>query len=63
MELELPSSPTIEIFSPVGLEEMGVNIQEMFENFLPPRPKRRVTVAEALKVLAQQEAQKLIETR
>lgn len=64
VELELPSDrfPMIEVFSPVGLEEMGVNIQEIFENVLPPRPKRRrVTVAEARKVLAQQEAQKLID--
>ena len=47
VELELPSDrfPMIEVFSPVGLEEMGVNIQEIFENVLPPRPKRRrVTV-------------------
>lgn len=64
VELELPSDrfPMIEIFSPAGLEEMGVNVQELFENILPPRTRRRrVTVAEARKVLAQQEAQKLID--
>ncbi len=64
VELELPSDrfPMIEIFSPVGLEEMGVNVQELFENILPPRAKRRrITVAEARRVLAQQEAQKLID--
>lgn len=65
VELELPNDryPMIEIFSPVGgLEEMGINIQEIFGGMMPQRTKRRsVPVPEALKLLSQEEAQKLID--
>jgi len=64
VELELPSDrfPMVEIFSPIGMEEMGINIQEMFGGMLPPRTKRRrVSIPEARKILSQEEAQKLID--
>jgi ATP-dependent HslUV protease ATP-binding subunit HslU len=54
--------PTIEIFTPAGVEEMDINLQDMFGGMLPGRRKRRkVTVAEARGILAQEEAQKLID--
>ncbi|WP_309121294.1 ATP-dependent protease ATPase subunit HslU [Paenibacillus sp.] len=47
---------------PGGNEQMGMNMQEMFGNFLPKRTKKRkLTVKEARKVLTQEEAQKLID--
>lgn len=64
VEIDTPSDsvPTMQIFSPVGLEEMGINLQELFGNFMPKKvKKRRVTVPEALTILTQQEAQKLID--
>ena len=64
VELELPSDrfPMVEIFSPIGMEEMGINIQEMFGGMIPPRTKRRrVSIPEARKLLTQEEAQKLID--
>jgi len=64
VELELPSDrfPMVEILSPIGMEEMGINIQEIFGGMLPPRTKRRrVSIPEARKILAQEEAQKLID--
>ncbi len=52
----------LEIFSGAGMEEMGINLQDMFGNILPKRKrKRKLTVAEARKLLAQEEAQKLID--
>jgi ATP-dependent HslUV protease ATP-binding subunit HslU len=54
--------PTVEIFSPMGMEELGINFQEMFGGLIPKRTKqRKVTVAEAREILAQQEAQKLVD--
>ena len=54
--------PTIEIFTPAGVEEMDINLQEMFGGMLPGRRKRRkVTVGEARDILGQEEAQKLID--
>lgn len=64
VEIDAPSDsiPTMQIFSPVGLEEMGINLQEVFGNFMPKKvKKRRVSVPEALTILTQQEAQKLID--
>jgi ATP-dependent HslUV protease ATP-binding subunit HslU len=64
VELETSSeqTPMIEIISPMGLEDMGVNIQEMFGGLLPKRTKqRRVNVVEAQRILTQEEAQKLID--
>jgi ATP-dependent HslUV protease ATP-binding subunit HslU len=54
--------PIVEIFSPMGMEELGVNMQEMFSGMMPKKTrKRRVPVPEALKVLAAEEANKLID--
>jgi ATP-dependent HslUV protease ATP-binding subunit HslU len=54
--------PMIEIFTPGGVEEMDLNLQDMFGGVLPGRRKRRkVTVGEARAVLEQEEAQKLID--
>lgn len=64
VEIEIPSdtTPMMQIFSPVGIEEMGINLQELFGNIMPKKVKRRrVSVPEALVWLTQQEAQKLID--
>jgi ATP-dependent HslUV protease ATP-binding subunit HslU len=54
--------PMIEIFTPAGVEEMDINLQDMFGGMMPGRRKRRkVTVREARAVLGQEEAQKLID--
>ena len=64
VELDLPNDrfPIVEIFSPIGIEEMGINIQEMFGGMMPKRTKRRrVNVPEGHRIIAQQEAQKLVD--
>jgi ATP-dependent HslUV protease ATP-binding subunit HslU len=64
VEIEVPNErfPIIEIFSPMGMEELGVNFQEMFSGMMPQKTKRRrITVKEAKKVFTQQESQKLID--
>lgn len=64
IEIDMPdnSNPTVEIFSPMGMEEMGINFSEMFEGMLPKKTKRRsVTVSEARKILIQQEIGDLID--
>jgi len=54
--------PIVEIFSPMGMEELGVNMQDMFSGMLPSKTKKRkVTVLEALDVLKAEEANKLID--
>ncbi len=64
VELEIPNErfPMIEIFGPVGMEEMGINMKEIFGGMLPKRKKRRrVSVKEARYILEEEEAGKLID--
>ncbi len=54
--------PIVEIFSASGLEEMDINVKDMFGSLFPKKKKqRKVKVPEALHVLSQEEAQKLID--
>ncbi|BBB93194.1 ATP-dependent protease ATPase subunit HslU [Methylomusa anaerophila] len=56
------SQPVMGMFAGSGIEEMGINIQDMLGNLLPKKQKRRkVSVANARKIFIQEEAQKLID--
>lgn len=62
IEVEDNSSSTIDMFSGVGIEQMSINIQDMLGNIFPKRAKKKkVTIKDAIKILTQQEAQKLID--
>ncbi|MBI5708458.1 MAG: ATP-dependent protease ATPase subunit HslU [Armatimonadetes bacterium] len=61
VEVEEPSSPFVQVFSPQGLEEMGLDVGGMSSPFQSRRSTRKVTVAEAKEVLFQQEAQKMVD--
>jgi ATP-dependent HslUV protease ATP-binding subunit HslU len=55
-------TPAIEVMTPQGLEEVGFNLKEMFSNLLPKRTKqRRMKVSEAIEVLSQEEASRLVD--
>ncbi len=52
----------IQIFSPSGGDEMDMNISDMIGNLFPKKTKqRKVNVPEAMEILIQEEAQKLID--
>jgi len=54
--------PIVEIFSAAGMEEMDINVKEMFGGLLPKKKKqKKVKVPEALNLLTQEEAQKLVD--
>jgi ATP-dependent HslUV protease ATP-binding subunit HslU len=56
------SMPMVEIFSNVGMEEMGINFKDMLGGMLPKSTKRRrAKVPEALKMITQEEAQDLVD--
>jgi ATP-dependent HslUV protease ATP-binding subunit HslU len=64
LEIEVPerSLPIIEIFSSQGLEEMDMQLRDMFGNIMPKKTKkRRVKVREAYEYLIQEESKKLID--
>ena len=55
--------PMMQVFSNAGMEEMGVNLQEMFGRLMPQQKtkKRKVTVAEARELLLQEELNEMID--
>jgi ATP-dependent HslUV protease ATP-binding subunit HslU len=62
IEIEESRSPFVQIFSPAGMEEMGMNLQDMLGGMMPKSKKhRRVTVAEAKEILTYQRAQALVD--
>ncbi len=62
MDVADRSTPVVEIFSNVGMEEMGVNFKDMFGSLLPKNTKRRkVRVGDAMEILIQEEAQGLVD--
>jgi len=59
---DVRSGPMIEIFSSSGVEDLGMNLKEMFGNIFPQKKKmKRVKVPEALEILSQEEAQRLVD--
>jgi len=62
LEVSDRNYPMIEIFSSAGMEEMDINLREMLGSMMPRRTKRRkVKVPEALEILTQEEAQRLVD--
>ena len=62
LDVEDRSMPMVEIFSNVGMEEMGINFKDMLGGILPKSSKRRkVKVSEGLEILAQEESQNLVD--
>ncbi|MEW5701864.1 MAG: ATP-dependent protease ATPase subunit HslU [Candidatus Zixiibacteriota bacterium] len=64
IELDIPEGryPVIEVFSPSGMEELGVNMQELFSGMIPKKHKRRkMSVADARRVLTAEEIDKLVD--
>ncbi len=53
---------TVEVLTPAGMEEIEQQMRELFSNLAPKRSKKqRVPVREALELLTQEEASKLVE--
>jgi len=61
VEVDESSYPSLEMFTPQGVEEVGMNIKEMLPGLFGRKKKQQVTVAEAREILVQQEAEKLID--
>ena len=62
IQVEESGPQMLEVFSGAGVEEMGINVQDLFGHLMPKRKrKRKLPVREARKILEQEEAQKLID--
>jgi ATP-dependent HslUV protease ATP-binding subunit HslU len=62
IEVEEQANGFLDMFQGSGMEQMGMNMQDMMGNLMPKKKKnRKLTVREARKVLTDSEAQKLID--
>jgi len=62
LESEISSMPQMNILTPQGGEDLGINMKEMFGNLFPKKTKRkRIKVSEARELLIASEAEKLVD--
>lgn len=66
IEVEVKStkgSPMMQVFGPQGMEEMGINLQDMLGNLGKgnKKSKRKLPISEARELLTEEEAEKLID--
>ena len=62
LDVQAQAGPILEVFSGQGMEEVGINLKDMLSNLMPGRTRRRrVKVRDARRLLAQEEAQKLVD--
>jgi ATP-dependent HslUV protease ATP-binding subunit HslU len=62
MDVQASAGPMFEVFPGQGMEEIGINLKDMLSNLMPGRTRRRrVKIGEARRLLAQEEAQKLVD--
>ncbi len=62
IETREKNTPMVEIFSASGIEEMDINIKDMFGNLFPGKTKtKKVLVKDARNIIATEEAQRLVD--
>jgi len=62
VDITADNFPVMQVLGPIGMEDMGMNLQDLFGNILPKKmKKRKMTVSEARVALVQEEANKLID--
>ncbi len=62
LETEESTMPAMEVMTPPGAEDIGLNLKDMFGNLFPKKTKRRrIKVEDAREILTEQEARKLVD--
>ncbi len=61
LDVEESTAPSLEMFTPQGVEEVGLNLKEMMPGLFSRRRREKMTVADARPVLIAEEAEKLID--
>lgn len=63
IEFDMTANPSgVHVMGPMGMDDMGINIQEIVGQMMPKKTKKRKTVIkEARKIMLQEEAAKLID--
>ena len=62
IDLMVDASPSVNILGPFGMDEIGMNLQEMLGGMMPKKTKKKkYKVAEAMEILVKEETEKLID--
>jgi ATP-dependent HslUV protease ATP-binding subunit HslU len=62
IEVSASATPMVEVFTPQGMEEMGFNMKELMNQIMPKKTRsRKVKIPEALELLTQEEAARLVD--
>ncbi len=62
VDVSATEGPLMQVIGPMNMDDLGINLQEMFGGMLPKKMKRRkMSISEARVLLTNEEAQKLID--
>ena len=62
LEMMVDAAPSVNILGPLGMDDLGMNLQEMLGGMIPKKnKKKKYKVSEALIILQKEEADKLID--
>ena len=62
IEVSATATPMVEVLTPEGMEEMGFNMKELMNQIMPKKTRsRKVKIPEALELLTQEEAARLVD--
>ncbi len=62
VDVSVSSAPMMQVFGPMGMDDMGIDFQNLLGNMMPKKNKtKKIPVREARVLLKQDEAQKLID--
>ena len=62
IDVSATEGPLMQVIGPMNMDDLGINLQEMFGGMLPKKMKRRkISISEARVLLTNEEAQKLID--
>ena len=63
VELEVAEDrmPTVEMFTPQGMESMGINLKDMMGGLMGRKSRKRMTIGDARRILLSEEEEKLID--
>ncbi len=62
VEVMIDQTPNLQVLGPMGMDEIGMNLQDIFGNMMPKKRKaRKMKVSEARLLIEKEEADKLID--
>ncbi len=62
IEITAQAMPMVEVFTPQGMEDLGMNMKELIGQLMPKKTRhRKVKVPEAIEILTQEETARLVD--